>query len=298
MYVTINNLQDKAIEAAISKDWDVAIQCNQAILALNPSHTDAELSLAYAYLQTHDYQSSARHYKAVLKLEPANPIAQNNLDKIEILLKKTTNSIGTNRKKNIISPESFITVSGKTKIAHLVNIGQADTLAHLHVGEEVYMQIKKRRIEIRTADNEYVGALPDDISKRLMFFLEAASHYGVYIKSALKNSVEVFIREMKKGSKVASFTSFPQNISDDLKLMMQRVHPMTEVDEEDDTKTPKDKTAESGADGAADADDDLETDEDMSSEITDIETLAQFEDEDEPYISNYGHMDDFGDDDE
>ncbi|KXK10578.1 MAG: hypothetical protein UZ22_OP11002000682 [Microgenomates bacterium OLB23] len=72
---------------------------------------------------------------------------------------------------------------------------------------------------MRNEQDEYVGALPDDISKRLIFLLEGKSVFNTFIKAATKNSVDVFIREEKKGRKVKNFVSFPENIQDDFKLM-------------------------------------------------------------------------------
>ncbi|MFS8158687.1 MAG: tetratricopeptide repeat protein [Candidatus Roizmanbacteria bacterium] len=297
----IYSLQNQAIDAALSKDWTVAVEINQSILMLNPHDTDALLAIAFAYFQLHEYESARKHYKEVLKHEPANPIAQNNLDKIEILLKRTDHSQDGQKKKHIINLEDFIAVLGKTKVTHLGNLGQSDVLAQLHVGEEVYVQIKKRRLELRTIENDYVGVLPDDISKRLMFFLEAGSSYGIYIKSALKNDVEVFIKEVKKGKKVHSFVSFPQNIHDDLKHMMHTIHQKEHSKEAgDDHKNEDDDESDEHADDKTEKND-ADSDEDQNNELielTDIETLANFEEADESFMSHYNKMSDYGDDDD
>ena len=123
-------------------------------------------------------------------------------------------------------------ISGKTRVITLINIGQADVLAKLKIGQKVTLKIKKRRVEVRTDDNEYVGALPDDLSKRLALFLEAGSEYATFIKEASKNIVDVFIREEKKGRRVTKYISFPKNIQDSLKSMI------------DDDEKPEDEDAE------------------------------------------------------
>ena len=121
-----------------------------------------------------------------------------------------------------------MTVKGKTRTVTLINLGQADVLAQLQVGEIVLLQVRKRRLEVRNHMSEYIGCLPDDISKRLIFFLEAKSEYETIIKEATKHSVEVFIKERKKGAKVRNFISFPDNIQDDMKRIIGK----TEDDEE------------------------------------------------------------------
>lgn len=292
----IENLHTRAIDAALTQDWDEAIQANTQILELLPKNVDAQLALAFAYLQKEDYKTSEKWYRAALKIEPLNQIARNNLDKIEILTKK--NITKSSKKKVIISPESLVNVAGKTKITHLVNLGQADALAKLETGEQLTLQVKKRRVEVRNLDNEYIGALPDDISKRLMYFMKCGSDYSVFNKSSLKNEVEVFLREDKKNAKMSPYISFPINIQDDLKVMMQEYQEDESDDDTDDEHDheeehaddkPTQGTKEQGAhpDGEDDSD---ETD--VEEEIEDIDALAESVDDDDSFMPDYNRYSD------
>ncbi len=292
----IENLHTRAIDAALAQNWDDAIDVNTQILEILPKNVDAQLALAFAYFQKEDYKTSEKQYKHVLKIEPLNQIARNNLDKIEILTKK--NVTKSSRKKTILSPETFVNVVGKTKMTHLVNLGQADALAKLEIGEQLTLQVKKRRVEVRNLDNEYIGALPDDISKRLMYFMKCGSDYTIYNKSSLKNDVEVFLREEKKNAKMSPYISFPVNIQDDLKVMMQEYQ---EDETDEDTEDVHDHEEEH-ADGKghqpdgtvrehAEGDDDSE-DADVEEEIEDIDALAESVDEDDSYMPDYSRYND------
>src|SRR3989344_315580 len=291
MESTIQRLQDRAIEAAVAGDWSSAIELSKQILKLSPNNLEAHLGLGFANMQTNQLDLAARYYRKAILIEPGNHIARNNLDKLTVLRKK---KVGKNQSLDNFSSSShlkeFINVIGKTKIVELVNIGQAEVLANLKVGQHVELKAKKRRIEVRTLNGDYIGALPDDISKRLLFFIEAGSIYKVYIKSALKNQVEIFVSEDKKGAKVKNFISFPKNIQDDLKVMMQQLH----KDEDGEEKHEKE------GDGS-DFDDDKGTaaadDEAADEGITDLEALAADLDE-EPHdtfitdLSAYNEGDD------
>ncbi|KXK08851.1 MAG: hypothetical protein UZ21_OP11001000407 [Microgenomates bacterium OLB22] len=217
-------------------------------------------------------------------------------------MKKDTKSTNNGTPKNTITADQFINVAGKTKITHLVHIGQADVLVNLEVGEEVYLQIKKRRVEVRTVNNEYIGALPDDISKRLIFFLEMKSTYSCYIKAATKNSVDVFIKEQFKTPKAQLYLSFPQNIQDDLKAMMHTSPPEADsVDSETDEGAPKDPDAQlEGTEDQVDespneqATNDTEQDSEYEEEhleeheeATDLETLAQAMEDEDDYMPGF-----------
>lgn len=301
-------LYEKAVEAAIASRWDEAINLHEQIIDQDPEYIDSILGIAFAYLQKDDYKKSATYYRKALKIEPTNQIAKNNVEKAEILMKKSDKKIKIGAPKNTITADQFINIAGKTKITHLVHIGQADVLVNLEVGEEVFLQIKKRRVEVRTVNAEYIGALPDDISKRLIFFLEMKSTYVCYVKASTKNSVEIFIKEQFKTPKAQLYLSFPQNIQDDLKAMMHQAPASSDDDEQGANKDqePHQEGSEESTDedspnehasGETEQDSDYEEEQlEDHEEATDIETLAQaMEDEDE-YIPGFHRVNE--DDDE
>lgn len=225
MDLQIEKLQNAAIDAAIKNNWDKAITMNNQILGLDKDNLDATLALGYAMLQSGNLEAARKSYKHALQLDPTNVIARNNLDKILVLLKGPTDGIVKEIK---LDPNAFMNVRGRTKVITLLMIGQAQALANLHVGEEVELKEKKRRLEVRTKTGEYIGALPDDISKRLMFFLESGCTYSVIIKASTKNSVDVFVKEDKLGKKVRNYVSFPDNIQDDMRVMIGKDEDMSD----------------------------------------------------------------------
>lgn len=251
MNIDLNFLEEEAINEALKGNFQNAIEINKQIVAKDSSNIDAYLRLGFAHLQLNNLNAAKRYYYKALKLQPANQIAKINLEKINILGKKGKYK---NFEKNSLSldPNLFLNIPGKTKIVPLVNLGQINLLAKLKIGQKVFLKIKKRRIEVRTEQNEYIGALPDDISKRLIFFIASKSSYSTYIKEAFKNQVDVFIKEETKSKKVAKLPSFPKNIQDDLKIMEKK--------DEDEEETEKPKT---------------EDEEEEKEKPVDLETLAE-----------------------
>ena len=277
MEIKIEKLHKQAVDAALSQDWDTAIQLHSEIIELNPNYTDAYLGLGFAYLQSGDLKKAKQNYRKALVIDSVNIIAQNNIEKINILLKKGS-SVDQDDNDDTVAPDTFMHIKGKTRVITLSNIGQADVVAKLKIGERVTLQVKKRRVEIRNKKGEYVGCLPDDISKRLAFFLEAKSAYEAIIKSATKNSIDIFMKETRKGAKVKNFISFPDNIQEDLKTIMNRQSP---------TQNPEDEDADEN-------DEDHDGDEDEAS-VEDLEELAkEAEEQPETLLEDI----DKGDDDE
>lgn len=278
MELQIENLHKQAVDAAITSNWDKSIQLNLKIVAMNPEYLDAYLGLGFAYMQLSKYKESKKYYQEAVRIDPNNVIARNNLEKLGILSKsgsKTSNDLP-------VDPNIFMNLRGKTKVVSLLNVGKPDVLVKLSIGEKVELRIKKRRIEVRNEEDEYVGALPDDISKRLIFFLEGKSIFNTFVKAATKNTVDVFIREEKKGRKVKNFVSFPENIQDDFKLMSGK-------NDEEGNETP---------DEGEDSDTvptELEHDDDHSNDFDSLDEFDRNEKDDDTYFSELEEDD--GDDD-
>lgn len=203
-------LEQQAIDAAIANNWENAIEINNRIISADEKNLAAILRLGYAYLQSGRAKEAEAAYKKALTLQPKNQIAMQNLERAKFLAgqKGDKNSVG--EKKNL-DPSLFLDVPGKTKTVQLVNLGQKSHLAELSIGHELELKVKKRKIEVRTLSGNYIGALPDDVSKRIIYFIEEGSIYKTYTKEASLTKITVFIKEFSKGATVENFISFPQS---------------------------------------------------------------------------------------
>lgn len=206
----IEHLEQLAIDAAINLHWKQAIVFNNQILKMDEKNDCAFLRLGFIYLQTKDLPKAKKYYSKALKLQPRSSVALQNLERIKVLEK-------TKQQKGIsdqvaFDPDLFMEVVGKTKMVLLSNLGQKSVLARLTTGQSVLLKIKKRRVEVRTKTDDYIGTLPDDVSRRLIFFFKAKSDYLTFIKESTITRVVVFIREEKKGKTVTNQVSFPNHI--------------------------------------------------------------------------------------
>lgn len=207
----IELLEQRAIDAAINLRWENAIDLNKQVLKLNDHDECTYLRLGFIYLQMKDIVKAKKYYSKALKIQPRNTVAIQNLERIRVLEKEK--HFKENHDQVAFDPELFMDLPGKTKMIVLSNLGQKKVLAGLNIGQFVNLKVKKRRVEVRTTSDEYIGTLPDDVSKRLIFFFKAKSTYLTYIKESTFTRVAVFIKEAKKGRAVASQISFPQHMS-------------------------------------------------------------------------------------
>lgn len=217
----IELLEMHAIDAAIKSNWPIAIEINTKILEIDKKNVQAMLRLAFSYLQIGTYEESKKYYHKALRLQPKSAVAKQYLEKIEILEQgKSKPQVATN-----FNPHLFIESFGKTKTVSLTNLGQKQILARLSIGQQMQLKIKKRRVEIRTDADEYVGTLADDISKRLILFIKAKSTYTAFIKEVHFVKVVVFIREDKKGKSVSHHISFPVNLQKNIEQIGENTLP-------------------------------------------------------------------------
>lgn len=197
-----------AIQAALSRNWENAIELNQPILKQNTNDIGTMNRLAYAYIQVGKIEEAKKIYREVLSLDQYNIIAKKNLDKINALPKTKKVAKKSLHPATTLSPSLFIEESGKTKIVSLINTAPASILSGVSTGDLVHLFPKRRSIEVRDRNNIYLGALPDDIAFHLLRLLRAGNDYQAWVKNATKNNISIFIREVKRGRRFLHQPSF------------------------------------------------------------------------------------------
>lgn len=235
------SLEQAAINAAINSDWQTAIKLNEKLISQDKKNIDAYLRLGFALLQKGNIKKAKIIYRKVQKLQPGNYLILENLERIKILETKKISHLTP----TILNPYAFIEIPGKTKAVTLVNNGQKAVLAGLSIGQEVILVPKKRRVEIRSVNKEYIGCLPDDISKRLTIFMKAGSQFSGFIKEASLKLVMVFLKEEKRGRRVVRYASFPINTQADLGNITLSDEDSKEDDTEEISDNDLEKLAES-----------------------------------------------------
>ncbi|MEK7165873.1 MAG: hypothetical protein AAB874_03660 [Patescibacteria group bacterium] len=202
-----STLANQAVRAALAQNWKEAIKLNQELLNQDVEDVVTLNRLAFAHLKSGNITTAKSVYKKVLKIDKYNPIAIKNLKWLDQL---TKHDFHTDQSASP-SPTIFLEEPGKTKIVGLVHLAPAKALCNLMTAQAVTLNHKKHTIEIRDTKGTYIGALPDDIAHRLRTLAKAGNTYDVYIKNVQKNTVVVFIRELKRSKKFADLPSFTLN---------------------------------------------------------------------------------------
>ncbi len=201
---TQNYTEQDAINAALAQNWLDAIHINIALLKQNKESVNTLNRLGFAYLQLGQITTAKKTFQKVIKLDEYNQIAIKNVKKLGLVRQKDLKKTSLSGR----SPMMFLEEPGKTKIVECVNTAPLQALSCACPGEEVLLKTKKHAVEVRTTNNIYLGALPDDIAFRLIKFISGGNSYTVHIKSIGKNSLVLFIRETMRGKRFLNQPSF------------------------------------------------------------------------------------------
>lgn len=199
-------LHKQAINAAITCNWQTAIEINQQILQIEPQNTEVLNRLAKAFFETGSYSEAKKIYTQVLEIDPYNTIAEKNLKKAASLKK---DGVVTGSQSMTLSPSMFLEEPGVTTLVNLVKIAEPQKLLKLSPGTVVTLVEKKRGVSVTDSKDVYLGAFPDDSSHHLLKLLKGGNRYMAIIKSVRPPSgLTIMVRETHRSKKFKNQASF------------------------------------------------------------------------------------------
>ena len=208
----MDSLAQRAIEEALKGNWKEAEDLNRQILKEDPNNREALNRLARASLELGKIATCKTCYKKVLRIDPYNSIAQKALRRLEFV--ETSGKNGNGSKPQTLSPiltaNLFIEEPGKTKTVALIHLGDNSIVSILDSGEHVKLVPHAHRVSVESSQGNYIGRLPDDLSRRIIMLVRAGNKYSTVIKSVAPDNVKVFIRETERDPKLLNYPSFPQ----------------------------------------------------------------------------------------
>jgi len=232
----MTSLKDQAIQNALTGDWQKAVAANKSLIKENPVDIDALNRLAFAFSILGRVKDAKNTYQKVLRIDSLNPLALRNLKRIGDLKKIKNDALDASSASMMHLTNMFIEEQGKTKIVELVNVAQPSVINTLRTGQSLSLCVKRLKIFVLDSGKQYIGALADNIGKRLIKFIKAGNQYEAYVKSAFDHHIIIFIKEIKRASRLKdqpSFISTSERIFDpDKKLRKSIVSDEKDYEEE------------------------------------------------------------------
>jgi len=196
--------EKEAIQATTAGAWQKAIELNQKIIKADPKNVPAFNRLARAFLENHHFAKAKKTYQKVLAIDQFNPIASKNLKR---LIGKTGKKITTQEKKPVVT-EAFLQQPRQAKIVRAVRLTSAQRLAEVDSGDEVKLIPKNRFIGILSQEGVHLGCLPEDLSQRLITFINGGNKYQAFVKTVDRNLLEIMVKEIHRSKRFANRPSF------------------------------------------------------------------------------------------
>lgn len=202
----LDSRSELAVQHALAAEWDKALALNLELIKDYPDDLDTLNRLGRAYTEVGNISKAKSSYQKVLKLDPYNGIAANNLKKLSNM-----KAADVRKSSAAVNPDIFIEETGKTKVIDLVDLAMGSLLATLRTGDPVKLTATKQEVTIISSENKRIGKLPEDWGQVLAHALSLGSEFSAVIKAVSidKNpSVSIFVRELKRSSKIVEPT-FP-----------------------------------------------------------------------------------------
>lgn len=209
----LTRLQKQAIDCATKGEWQQAVEANEAILVNDAQNISALNRLGFCYMQLGKKKQAIEAYEKVLEIEKLNGVAKKYLE----MLKKNI----TMKAEHINASEDFVEEPGKSKVIQLHRLAGNVVTERLMVAMRCELKSKGRFVTVTTKDGEYIGSLPEDISKHLSQLMKTGNKYECLIRSVSKSECAVFIKETLRSSEnehIPSFVSPKVSFSDDILL--------------------------------------------------------------------------------
>ncbi|TMC29801.1 MAG: hypothetical protein E6I84_07860 [Chloroflexi bacterium] len=195
---------DEAIELALQSKWTEAIQVNRGIMDRFGPDEDTLNRLGKAYTELGQPDDAVDAYKATLKMNPVNPIAQKNLARLQTL--RGGQPVPTSKAK--VDVDAFIEETGKTALTALHVHTEGDPCSKVSGGDPVKLIAAGDTMNVETARGIALGHLEHALGRRLIKFLEGGNRYSGAVATCEGGAVKIIVRETYQDPKFFGRPSF------------------------------------------------------------------------------------------
>jgi tetratricopeptide (TPR) repeat protein len=196
----------EAITLAMQSRWQEAITINQSIIELFPTDIDAYNRLGRAHMEIGEFAKAKDAYNRAIELDPHNPIAQRNLQRLSLL---PDSQVSVKEERREAAPDLFIGEMGKAGVVNLQDLAPKEVLAKAAAGNQVYLKVRGRQLAVENESGDYLGLVEPPHGFRLAKLMEGGNRYAAAIVNIDNSSVRVIIRETFQHSSQLGRLSFP-----------------------------------------------------------------------------------------
>jgi tetratricopeptide (TPR) repeat protein len=212
--VSRRQLAQQAITFAMQSRWQEAADVNRRIVEMTPGDAEAFNRLGKAYTELGQISEARSAYEDALKADPANLIAQRNLDRLSRITDAEASELAK-RAGQKLDPQFFMEETGKTGLTALRAVAGSDVLATLTAGDQVELREDEGHLVVTTTGGVRIGVVDDALAARITRLMQTGNQYQAGIVGVDNHEVRIIIRETFQAPQNAGRISFPPRVSSD-----------------------------------------------------------------------------------
>ena len=206
--VSKRQLAQQAIALAVQSRWQEAADLNRQLVEISPDDAEAYNRLGKAYTELGRITDARAAYENSLRVEPANLIAQRNLDRLSRIDESEAAELAK-RAGQKLDPRFFIEETGKTGVISLPQPAGSPVLARLVAGDEVKLEEHDNRLQVTSLDGTQLGQVQDHLAARLTRLMQTGNRYQAGVIGTDDHMIRIMIREIHQAPQNAGRISFP-----------------------------------------------------------------------------------------
>jgi tetratricopeptide (TPR) repeat protein len=210
--VTRRQLVQQAITLAMQSRWQEAIEANKQIVDITSGDAEAYNRLGKAYTELGRIAEAREAYQNGLQADPANLIAQRNLDRLSRITEAEAAELAK-RAGQKLDPRFFMEETGKTGITVLQAVAGPEVLTTLSAGDQVELRDEDGQLAVTTTDGVRVGVVDAQLATRLTRLMQTGNRYLAGVVGVDNNQVRIIIRETYQAPQNAGRISFPPRVA-------------------------------------------------------------------------------------
>jgi len=224
-----------AISLAMQGQWREAVAANKGIIENFPDDVDAYNRLGKAYTELGEYSQAKEAYGRVIEIDPYNPIARKNLERLSYLIESHSHPEGSYHK---VEPQHFIGETGKSSVVNLYHLAPKEIRARMVAGNAVQLKISGKSLIAENTAGQYLGQVEPKHGQRLAKLMNGGNKYSAAIVSSKEDRMTIILRETYQDPGQDGQPSFPPSSLESARLYVSDRILRRELEQEETVEEP------------------------------------------------------------
>ena len=210
---TRTQLVEEAINAALDRSWQSALELNQEIAERFGVDEETHNRLGKAHTELGKLDDALTAYRATLELNPLNAIAIKNVNRLEALIEEKAD---LPKGGGAVDINLFVEEMGKSALANVV-LEKGFDPALVAPGDQVDLVADGDTLKVVSPTGKAVGAVEPKLARRVLKFMAGGNKYAAVVATGEEASLRIIIRETYQAAEFAGQPSFPASKSQEFR---------------------------------------------------------------------------------